>query len=84
MVTTQDREMTLENPVPQEHGVIGRQLTLAQIYGMAKAQRMRNKISKLDESCDNIEANVAKVKRSAQQFVESMIAVIAVKKQAIF
>ena len=31
----------------------------------AKAQRMRNKISKLDESCHNIEANVAKVRRSA-------------------
>lgn len=34
MVTTQDREMTFENLVPREDGVIGRQLTLAQIYGM--------------------------------------------------
>ncbi|XP_022810463.1 E3 ubiquitin-protein ligase TRIM56-like, partial [Stylophora pistillata] len=50
----------------------------------AKAQRMRNKILKLDESSHNIEANVAKVKRSAQQFAESMIAVIEAKKQEIF
>ena len=34
--------------------------------------------------CHNIEANVAKVKRSAQQFAESMIAVIEAKKQQIF
>ena len=47
-------------------------------------QRMRNKISKIDEACHNIEANVAKVKRSAQQFAESMITVIEAKKQQIF
>ena len=40
--------------------------------------------SKIDEGCHNIEANVAKVKRSAQQFAESMIAVIRAKKQQIF
>ena len=40
--------------------------------------------SKIDEGCHNIEANVAKVKRSAQQFAESMIAVIKAKKQQIF
>ena len=40
--------------------------------------------SKIDENCHNIEANVAKVKRSAQQFAESMIAVIEAKKQQIF
>ena len=50
----------------------------------AKLQKMRNKISKIDEDCHNIEANVAKVKRSAQQFAESMIAVIEAKKRAIF
>ena len=50
----------------------------------AKVQRMRNKISKLDESCDKIQTQVAKVKRSAQQFAESMIAVIEAKKQEIF
>ena len=50
----------------------------------AKVQRMRNKISQLDESCDKIQTQVAKVKRSAQQFAESMIAVIEAKKQEIF
>ena len=50
----------------------------------AKVQKMRNKISKIDEDCHNIEAKVAKVKSSAQQFVESMIAVIEAKKQQIF
>ena len=50
----------------------------------AKLQKMRNKISKIDEDCHNIEANVAKVKRSAQQFAESTIAVIEAKKRAIF
>ena len=49
----------------------------------AKVQKMRNKISKIDEDCRNIEAKVAKVKRSAQQFAESMIAVIKAKKQEI-
>ena len=49
----------------------------------AKVQKMRNKISKIDEDCHNIEAKVAKVKRSAQQFAESMIAVIEAKKQEI-
>ena len=33
IVTTQDREMTFENPVAQEDGVIGRQKSLALIYG---------------------------------------------------
>ena len=50
----------------------------------AKLQKMRNKISKIDEDCHNINAKVAKVKRSAQQFAESMIAVIEAKKQQIF
>ena len=50
----------------------------------AKVQKMRNKISKIDEDCHNIEAKVAKVKRSAQQFAESMIALIEAKKQQIF
>ena len=50
----------------------------------AKLQRMRNKISKIDDECDKIETNVAKVKRSVQQFAESMIAVIEAKKQQIF
>ena len=31
--TTQDREMTFVSLVPEEDGVIGRQLTLALIYG---------------------------------------------------
>ncbi|CAH3109966.1 unnamed protein product [Pocillopora meandrina] len=49
-----------------------------------KVQGMRKKISQLDESCDKIQTQVAKVKRSAQQFAESMIAVIEAKKQEIF
>ena len=53
-------------------------------FRKAKVQKMRNKISKIDEDCHNIEAKVAKVKRSAQQFAESMIAVIEAKKQQIF
>ena len=50
----------------------------------AKVQKKRNKISQLDETCDKIQTQVAKVKRSAQQFAESMIAVIEAKKQEIF
>ena len=49
-----------------------------------KAQEMRNNISKLDENCDEIQAQAANVKRSAQKFAESMIAVIEAKKQEIF
>ena len=49
-----------------------------------KAKKMRNNISKLDESCDKIEVKVTNVKRSAQQFAESMIAIIEAKKQEIF
>ncbi|XP_022793467.1 E3 ubiquitin-protein ligase TRIM71-like [Stylophora pistillata] len=49
-----------------------------------KAQKMRNKISKLDESCDKIQTRLARVKRSAQQFAESIIVVIEAKKQEIF
>ena len=33
IVTTQDREMTFGNLVPQEDGVIGHQQILALIYG---------------------------------------------------
>ena len=50
----------------------------------AKAQKMRNNISKLDESCDEIQAQAVNVKRSAQQFAESMIAIIEAEKQEIF
>ena len=49
-----------------------------------KAQGMRNDISKLDENGDKIQAQAANAKRSAQQFAESMIAVIEAKKQEIF
>ena len=49
----------------------------------AKVQKMRNKISKIDEDCHNIGAKATKVKRSAQQFAESMIAFIEAKKQEI-
>ena len=31
--TTQDRKMAFVKTVPQEDGIIGRQLTLAMIYG---------------------------------------------------
>ena len=50
----------------------------------AKVQKMRNKIIKIDEVYNDIETNVAKIKRSAQQFAESMIAVIEAKTQQIF
>ena len=50
----------------------------------AKVQKMRNKIIKIDEVYNDIETNVAKIKRSAQQFAESMIAIIEAKKQQIF
>ena len=49
-----------------------------------KVQGMRNDISKVDENCDKIQAQAANAKRSAQQFAESMIAVIEAKKQEIF
>ena len=49
-----------------------------------KVQKMRNKIIKIDEVYNDIETNVAKIKRSAQQFAESMIAIIEAKKQQIF
>ena len=50
----------------------------------AKLQKMKNKISKIDDDCDKIEEKAAKVKRSAQQFAESMIALIKAKKLQIF
>ena len=37
----------------------------------AKVQKMRNEISKIDEHCDNIEANVAKVKGARNSLLKA-------------
>ncbi|XP_078354367.1 E3 ubiquitin-protein ligase TRIM56-like, partial [Oculina patagonica] len=47
-------------------------------------QQKRNKITKLDETCTQIQERVATVKRDAQKFAEKMIGVIEAKKQEIF
>ncbi|KAL9951016.1 hypothetical protein ACROYT_G043604 [Oculina patagonica] len=44
----------------------------------------RNKITKLDETCTQIQERVATVKRDAQKFAEKMIGAIEAKKQEIF
>ena len=49
-----------------------------------KAQKMREKIAKLDENSTIIQAQVANVKTSVQQFVDDMMAVMEAKKQEIF
>ncbi|KAL9951022.1 hypothetical protein ACROYT_G043614 [Oculina patagonica] len=47
-------------------------------------QHKRKKITKLDETCTQIQERVATVKRGAQKFAEKMIGVIEAKKQEIF
>ena len=49
-----------------------------------RAEKMENNIAELEEKCRKIQVNVSKLKRSAQEFAESMIAVIEAKKQEIF
>ncbi|KAL9982215.1 hypothetical protein ACROYT_G011028 [Oculina patagonica] len=53
-------------------------------YHKQKAQEKINEIARLDLSCAEIQAQVANVKRSAQQFAENMIATIEAQKQEIF
>jgi len=48
------------------------------------AQRIRNKILQVDQNCAKFEEEIAKVKRSAQQFANNMRAVIRAKKEEIF
>ena len=48
-----------------------------------KVQQKRNKITKIDETCVQIQDQVATVKRDAQTFAEKMIGVIEAKKQEI-
>ena len=48
-----------------------------------KAQQKRNKITELDETCNQIQERVATVKRDAEKFAEKMIGVIEAKKQDI-
>ena len=49
-----------------------------------KVQQMMNKISNLDKNSSKIQAQVANVKRSVQQIVDDMMAVMEAKKQEIF
>ena len=49
-----------------------------------RAEKIENNIAELEEKCCKIQVNVSKLKRSAQEFAESMIAVIEAKKQEIF
>ena len=49
-----------------------------------KAQQKRDKITKLDQACFQIQEQAATVKRDAQKFAEEMIGVIEAKKQEIF
>ena len=48
-----------------------------------KVQQKRNRIIKIDETCIQIQDQVATVKRDAQRFAEKMIGVIEAKKQDI-
>ena len=50
---------------------------------MERAQRMGNKITKLDENYVKIQAQVANVKRGVQQFADDMMAVIEAMKQGM-
>ena len=49
-----------------------------------KALQKRNKITRLQNECIKIQAQVAGVKRSAQCFVDNMIKVIEEKKRKLF
>ena len=49
-----------------------------------KAHQMRNEIFQVDKKCTKIQDEIANVKRSAQQFVDNMMAVIEAKKEEIF
>ena len=49
-----------------------------------KAKLMRNKIFQVDQNCAKIQEEIAYVKRSAQHFVDNMIAVIEAQKDVIF
>jgi len=49
-----------------------------------KAQRIRNKIFQVDQSCAKIQEEIANVKRSAQQFADNAMAVIEAKREEIF
>ncbi|XP_078361778.1 E3 ubiquitin-protein ligase TRIM45-like isoform X2 [Oculina patagonica] len=49
-----------------------------------KAEQMKNKISELDENSAKIQAQIATVKESVQQFVDDMTVVMEAKKQEIF
>ncbi len=53
-------------------------------YYKQKAQEKGNEIAQIDLNCAEIQAQVANVKRSAQQFAENMIAAIEAQKQEIF
>ena len=48
-----------------------------------KVQQKRDKITRIDESCIQIQERAATVKRDAQKFAEKMIRVIEAKKQEI-
>ncbi len=48
-----------------------------------KAEQKRNKITKLDQTCIQIQERAATAKRDAQKFAEKMIGVIEAKKQEI-
>ena len=47
------------------------------------ARQMRNKIFQIDEKCTQIQEEVAHAKRSAQQFVDNITAIIKAKKEEI-
>ncbi len=49
-----------------------------------KVKQMKNKISELDENSAKIQAQIATVKESVQQFVDDMTVVMEAKKQEIF
>ena len=49
-----------------------------------RALQMKKNIARIQANCENIQAQVDRVKKDAQVFVDSMIAVLEVKKQEIF
>ena len=48
-----------------------------------KVRQKRNKIAKLDENCDQIEARATAAKRNVHRFTENLMAVIEAKKKEI-
>ena len=72
--------------IPLEEAASERKLQIESVIESLrkKMQETKNKITKLDETCVQIQEKVATVKRDAQKVAEKMIGDIEAKKQEIF